>query len=536
VPVVFRNPSALARALFTVIAVTAVLVTPPALAQPLWPRGPDEAKAPVTAEEFNARGRSFLEKGDDDHAAADFDKATELKPGYAAAFNNRGSVSFSRHEYARAIADFDKAIALDPRNPTFFWNRAHAYEDTGASELALGDYGQLIGLIPDDGNAMNLTRRGIAYLKKADYVRAVDDFDKSIWTGKQIENGSGDALTYTNRGYAKFFLGDFSGAAGDFSTALQFAPASEAIFWRYLARTRGGKAIAETEIAAGAASFKAGEWASSAIEFLLSRGSAEAMLSSAQNTSQRCQAQFYLAEALLLRGDRGASVEALNNTTKLCPTLRFEYVHATAELKRLDAVNQGVAASFDCSSAQTAVEQLICQDPDLAKLDREVAQKYANALARLDRLSADALRGDQRAFQLARENSPQAPDYDLGQMLQARTEMLQAIDPAPRGFFGEWLSHNGRALIRNRGGILAEFTVEPDCGFEGDGRESGKSFLVVQNANGNEAANRSLSVTRKGIAIVVREVRPRRVTIAKLPSHCSNGGSVSGTYFPVVGK
>jgi hypothetical protein len=86
VPVVFRSPSALARALFTVIAVTAVLVTPPALAQPLWPGGPDEAKAPITAEEFNARGRSFLEKGDDDHAAADFDKATELKPGYAAAF------------------------------------------------------------------------------------------------------------------------------------------------------------------------------------------------------------------------------------------------------------------------------------------------------------------------------------------------------------------------------------------------------------------------------------------------------------------
>jgi lipoprotein NlpI len=537
VPIVFRNPSALARVLITVIAATAALVTPPALAQAPWPAGfPDEAKAPVTAEDFNTRGRSFLEKGDDDHAAADFDKAIELKPGYAAAFNNRGSVSFSRHEYARAIADFDKAVALDPRKPAFFWNRAHAYEETGAPELAIGDYDQLIGLIPDGSNAINLTQRGIAYLKKADYVRAINDFDKSIWTGKQIENGSGDALTYINRGYAKFFLGDFSGAAGDFSTALQLAPVSEAVFWRFLARTRGGKVVAETEIAASAALFKAGEWPYAAIEFLLSRGSADSMLASAQNTDQRCQAQFYLAEALLLRGDRGASAEALNSTTKLCPKLRFEYLQATAELKRLDAINQGVVPSFDCSTAQTATEQLICHDPDLAKLDREVAQKYADALARLDPISADALRGDQRAFQLARNNSPQAPDYDLGQMLQARTEMLRAIDPAARGFFGEWLSHNGRALIRNRGGILAEFTVEPDCGFEGDGRESGKSLLVVQHANGNEAANRSLSVTRKGIAIAVREVRPRRVTTAKPPSHCSNGGSVSGTYFPVVGK
>ena len=113
--------------------------------------------------------------------------------------------------------------------------------------------------------------------------------------------------------------------------------------------------------------------------------------------------------------ERGASAEALNNTTKLCQKSRFEYVQATAELKRLDAINQGVIASFDCPSARTAVEQLICHDPDLAKLDREVAQKYGDALARLDRVSADALRGDQRAFLLARNNSPQLPDDDLGQ-------------------------------------------------------------------------------------------------------------------------
>jgi lipoprotein NlpI len=532
--IVSRNPSALSRAAMTVIAATAMLVALPALAQAPWPtESHAEAKAPVTAEDFNTRGRSYIEKGDYDHAAADFDNAIELKPGYSAAFNNRGSVHFSRHDYARAIADFEQAIALDPRNPTFFWNRAHAYEETGAAELAVGDYDQLISLTPNDSNAMNLTKRGIAYLKKADYVRAIDDFDKSIWTSK-LENSSCGALTYLNRGYAKFFLGDFSGAAGDFSAALEFAPVFDTILWRYLARSRGGKALAATEVAASAARFKAGEWPAAVIAFLLSRGSAEAMLASAQSADERCQAQFYLGEVLLSRGERGASAEALNNTTKLCQKSRFEYVQATAELKRLDAINQGVIASFDCPSARTAVEQLICHDPDLAKLDREVAQKYTDALARLDPVSAEALRGDQRAFQLARNDSPRLPDYDLGQMLQARTEMLQKIDAAPKGFFGEWLSHNGRALIRNKRGILAEFTVEPGCDFDGDGHESGKSLVVVRTGHGSEVANWSLNVSRKGIAIVVREVRPRNVTTAQAPPYCSNGGSVSGTYFPVA--
>jgi tetratricopeptide (TPR) repeat protein len=524
--------SSLARALVSVITITAILVALPALAQTPWP-APDEAKAPVTAEDFNTRGRSYIERGDYDHAAADFDKAIELKPEFSAAFNNRGSVNFSRHEYARAIADFEKAIAVDPRNPTFFWNRARAYEEAGAYELAIGDYDQVASLIPDDSNAINLTKRGIAYLKKADYVRAINDFDQSVWTRKQVENGSGDALTYISRGYAKFFLGNFSGAADDFSTTLEFAPVSEAIFWRYLARTRGGKAVAESEVAASAALFKPGEWPSAAIAFLLSRGSAEAMLASAQGADARCQAQFYLGEAQLIRGELGASVEALKNTTKLCAKSRFEYVQATAELKRLDAINRGVTASFDCPSAQKAIEQLICHDPDLAKLDREVAQMYGDVLARLDPASADALRDDQRAFQLARNNSPRLPDYDLGQTLQARAEMLRAIEAAPRSFFGEWLSQNGRGIIRNKHGILVTFTVEPDCEFDGDGRESGKALLVFRGEKGHEAANWSLRVSRKGIAIVVREVRPRYSISAKPLAYCGNGGSVSGTYFPV---
>lgn len=40
-----------------------------------------------------------------------------------------------------------------------------------------------------------------------------------------------------------------------------------------------------------------------------------------------------------------------------------------------------VAASFDCSKATTAVETLICRDPELSELDQAMANAYADALA-----------------------------------------------------------------------------------------------------------------------------------------------------------
>lgn len=38
------------------------------------------------------------------------------------------------------------------------------------------------------------------------------------------------------------------------------------------------------------------------------------------------------------------------------------------------------AASFDCAKAQTRVEQMICDDPELSKLDEELAAAYSTAL------------------------------------------------------------------------------------------------------------------------------------------------------------
>ncbi|MGD9196067.1 MAG: hypothetical protein PVH10_08525, partial [Methyloceanibacter sp.] len=49
--------------------------------------------------------------------------------------------------------------------------------------------------------------------------------------------------------------------------------------------------------------------------------------------------------------------------------------------------------AFDCAKARTSAEKLICEDADLAKLDRLVADRYAAALEAtkaLDTGSAEA--------------------------------------------------------------------------------------------------------------------------------------------------
>ena len=44
---------------------------------------------------------------------------------------------------------------------------------------------------------------------------------------------------------------------------------------------------------------------------------------------------------------------------------------------------QATAASFDCKKAATWVEKTVCSNPELSKLDEDLAKAYSDALASL---------------------------------------------------------------------------------------------------------------------------------------------------------
>ena len=75
--------------------------------------------------------------------------------------------------------------------------------------------------------------------------------------------------------------------------------------------------------------------------------------------------------------------------------------------------------SFDCAKAQSSAEELICQDAELASLDRSLAERYAqavNLVGSLDAGAADAsaeLRATQRGWIKGRDDCWKADDMRI---------------------------------------------------------------------------------------------------------------------------
>ena len=86
------------------------------------------------------RGKTYLQKDDNDRAIADFTKVIELDPKAANAYNHRGIAYGNKGELDRAIADFDRAIQLDPLLKNAYNNRGLAFSQKGDEARARADF------------------------------------------------------------------------------------------------------------------------------------------------------------------------------------------------------------------------------------------------------------------------------------------------------------------------------------------------------------------------------------------------------------
>lgn len=84
--------------------------------------------------------------------------------------------------------------------------------------------------------------------------------------------------------------------------------------------------------------------------------------------------------------------------------------------------------SFDCATAKREVEQVICADPQLGVLDRQIAETYERVLKSASKRSAGELRKSQRDFLSTRNASFGRPGYDLKKIMQERLQKLNAIE------------------------------------------------------------------------------------------------------------
>jgi lipoprotein NlpI len=282
---------------------------------------------------FNNRGVAYNAKGDLDHAFADYNAALLVDPKYALAFNNRGLVYAAKGDLDRAIADYDQAVKLDPINASeinvnIYNNRGVAYASRGNLDRAIADYNAALLLDPAFVNAFN--NRGDSYRRKGNYDRAMADYNKALRLDPK------NVAANRNRGFTYFYEADFPAAATDMKRWNELKEGAYPMLWRYLARARGGNVGGAEELAANAARLKAKEWPYPVIEFYLGKRSAAEMSAVAAKPEERCEAQFYLGEWYLLRGNGAGAAGALRTAADTCPKAFYEYEGAIAELKRLN--------------------------------------------------------------------------------------------------------------------------------------------------------------------------------------------------------
>src|SRR5579872_878554 len=177
---------------------------------------------------YNSRGFAYREKGDVDHAIADFSQAIQLNPKYTFAWFNRGKTYADKKDLDHAVADYSEAIKLDPNNIDAYYLRGKAYLAKKDYDSAIADYNHLIEGNPKIAAAV-YNDRGVAYTNKNDIDRAIADYSQAIQLDPK------DAQAYTNRALMYQAKGDLDHAIADFTQTIALKPSFGLYYSRAIA-------------------------------------------------------------------------------------------------------------------------------------------------------------------------------------------------------------------------------------------------------------------------------------------------------------
>ena len=288
---------------------------------------------PTNAIVFNNRGNAYRDKQDHDSAILDYSQAIRLDPSYVVAFNNRGNAYRNKQDYDKAIQDYSQAIRLNPNYALAYNNRGYTHFDKKDYERAIQDFNLAIRLDPKYTVAYN--NRGNAYLSKNEYSRAIEDYRVVL----QLDPKNSGA--YANRAHARFFLGEFSSAVPDFAKAAELQSSYPYYpIWLYLAEARSGR-NARRGLEDLARRLDLSKWPGPVVEFFLERTLEGSLLRAAEDPDpkkrieQVCEANFFAAQARLIRGEVEPALSLLRAAQRYCPPSFIEFIGAQAELMKL---------------------------------------------------------------------------------------------------------------------------------------------------------------------------------------------------------
>ncbi|MHB0771429.1 tetratricopeptide repeat protein [Bradyrhizobium sp. 5.13L] len=323
---------------------------------------------PQDAEAYESRGVVYTNQRRLDRALADYDQAIKLKPDDAQAWSDRGVAYYLGGDNENAIRNFDEALRLDPNRPRTYTNRGAARKKLGQHDKSVADNTEAIRLDPKQPEYYD--NRGLAHAAMGEYDKAIADYDAAIRRERR-------ANFLTNRGDAYQFKGELGAALSDYDAALELDP--------NFAKTYNNRAVLYK---------KMGE-------------------------RKKALADYETA----LKLDPGNENAANGRRAMIAEIAKF----GAEPLRPLNAAS-GNGPSFDCATAKREVEKVICADPQLGVLDRQIAEAYERALKLANKRSAGDLRGTQRDFLATRNASFGRPDCDLKKIMQQRLQKLNAME------------------------------------------------------------------------------------------------------------
>jgi serine/threonine protein kinase/tetratricopeptide (TPR) repeat protein len=192
----------------------------PALARELRAAGGGSAAAgddqPRTFAGHVALGRSLLRAGELDRAAAELERAVELRPQDLWAQFYSGVCAYRRGRPSEAVGFFRVAVALAPEFAEVYHNRALALAACGKRDDARRDYDRALRVAPSLAAAA--LNRGVLHYEAGRYEKALADLERAL------RQGADPAAAHYNLALVRLALGQRKAARQDVEASLRLAP------------------------------------------------------------------------------------------------------------------------------------------------------------------------------------------------------------------------------------------------------------------------------------------------------------------------
>jgi lipoprotein NlpI len=277
-----------------------------------------------------------------DAAMRDFGETLKLKPDLPVAYIERGKAEMRANRPMAARQDFDAAIAKDPDNVDARYLRAWLESTQNQDAQAVADLNDVLAKHPDHFDA--LLDRGGLLVRDGKFDAAIRDFSAML----KIDPKS--AAAFYNRGRAKSAKGDFAGAAEDFAGAMKawndnpYAALRLNLARKFQAQSKqkGGNAAGDpAALKAAADKLLDAQWPVQIVNYFQNKMDAAAIFKlidsdyPRQAPSLRCEINYYLGQAALLKGDRKAASDYFTAAVATNSITSIEFIDSNLALKAM---------------------------------------------------------------------------------------------------------------------------------------------------------------------------------------------------------